>query len=399
MWQTENTIEIYDSDVLRGHQISINATPNLFPWEKLEVMFEVEKSNGTVYVVIEKNGEEKKRDKWQRVSEGNVFIRSYSLEEPGTYIIKIVDNSGVIGGGATHVKDLQVEFIGSSGYEQQFSVKIDGAPVESGIARVSLNNSTKSYEFYIVDGMLSVPAKLNKGENVFHFELFGNKKDVVVENNRKELLDVYLEWGVPGLFLIIFVYGAARILKRPVYVVRVSDSSMKIRKELKISEERAKEVFLRTRKDLGISGPLTVNEYGFGLKRYVTEGAEITEGNVEQVLKHLCKRGLLECHEGFYQLKGEGDVKKNVLKRIIRDELIKKGICFDAVNDKFITKHYEIGFLGNHFEKKAFIVFDNEEEIKATLARLDERTKAIIALKQFNGMIEFVTKDRLEEVL
>ncbi len=400
IFQTDYKTELIDSGILNATStISINATGEFFPWEKLYLTFDVKKSNGTIYVEIEKNGNNVIKDKWQRVSEGNVFIKSYQLNESGTYIIKIIDNSGVIGGTSTHVKDLQITHLGASGYDHKFSVKIDGRPLKQGVVKVSLNNSTKAYEFYILDGMLTIPAKLEKGDNVFHFSILGSEKDITIANNQEEILDIYFKYGMPGLLLVLLAYGVARILRRPVYVIRVSDWFGKARKEIRISADRAKEIFIRTRRDLGINGPLTVQEYGFGLKRYSTEGAEITEGNIEQILKQLSKSGLLKGHDGYYQLAEEGDVRKNVLKRIIRDELIKKGIKFEVSGNKFITPQYEIGFFGDHFEKKAFIVFDNEIEMRATLSKLDERTKAAVSLQRFNNKIEFVTKYNLEEAL
>lgn len=399
VWQTDELTAISDSGNLSTSGIKINATKELFPWEKMSLMFEVEKTNGTAYIVMEKNNEEKIRDKWQRVSEGNVFIKSYSLDEPGTYIIKIMDNSGVIGGGATHVKDLQISFVQNNGYDYVFSIKLDHRALKQGVVSISLNNSTKSHEYFISDGMLVVPAKLEIGKNIFHFRILGGEKDVAVENAQDELTGIYLKYGLPGLVLVILVYTVARFVRKPVYTLKVSDWSGKIRAELKVPAERAKDVFIIARRDLGISGPLTAHEYGIGLKRYVTEGAEITEGNLEQILKQLCNRGALETHGGFYQLVGEGDVKKNVLKRIIRDELIKKGVRFEAVGNKFITLHYELGFFGDRFNKRAFIVFDSEADICSALSSLNERAKATLALQRFNNKVELVTKDRLEDVL
>lgn len=398
--QTNDKIEVIDSGILTSvHTTDINATQVLFPWEKLHLSFDVEKSNGTVYVVIEKNGNEVIKDKWQRVSEGNVFIKSYKLNESGTYLIKVIDNSGIIGGATTRVKDLQIIQVSRNGYEYLFRINVDGKPLRQGIVKVSLNNSTKSHDFYVIDGILTISAKLEKGSNAFHFTLLGTEQSVTVENNQEEVLDIYFRYGIPGLFVILLVYGIARFLRKPIYVIRVSDWSGKIRKELKISADNAREIFMRTRNDLGITGPLTAQEYSIGLKRYATEGAEITEGNIEQVLKQLSKSNLLEGYDGYYQLAGEGNVKKNMLKRTIRDELIKKGIKFEVIRDKFITPHYEVGFFGDRFEKKGFVIFDNEVEMRATLSKLNERTKATVSLQRFNNKIEFITKDKLEEAL
>ncbi len=399
IWQSSNSIVIYDSDLLTGHQLLVNATPELFPGQSVEIKFDLKKSNGTVFVVIERNGAEILKDKWQRVSEGNVFIKSYILHEPGTYIIKVTDNSGVIGGTTTHVKDLQIKFIENIDHDYKFTVDIDAKPLKQGIVKVSLGDSNNTKEFFVFNGVVSVPAKIEKGETTFHFVIFDNQKDVIVENRREELFDIYLKYGLPGFTVMILVYICARLLKKPIYIIKTTDSAAGIRREMNMTVEQAIEIFENAHHDLDISGPITATEYAISLKKYGTEGAEITEANVEQVLKYLFKKGVVDAYGGYYQLAGKGDIKKNVLSRIIRDELIKKGIEFSIKGYKFITPYYEIGFFGEKFDKKAFIVFENESDIKSTVAKLNERERAVFSLQQYNHSVELVTKNKLGEIL
>ena len=145
--------------------------------------------------------------------------------------------------------------------------------------------------------------------------------------------------------------------------------------------------------------PITTHEFTISLKRYLTNGADITEGNVEEILNKLVKSNYLENHRDYYQLHGEGDVKRNVLHRIVREKLIESGTAFKEEGSKFVLKNMEIGFFGEHFTKKAIVVVDDEAEIKRILSSLNQRHQASIKIAQINDTLSFITIDKLSGVL
>ena len=155
------------------------------------------------------------------------------------------------------------------------------------------------------------------------------------------------------------------------------------------------------RNELSITGPITALEFATGIKKHFTDGADITEGNAEVILRRMEVLGLVEGRNGFYQLVGEGDIRANAMKRQIREKLIAKGIHFDVNGDKFVATDFEIGFFDDRFskKKKAMIIFEDMDEIKKTLADMSDRDRSILFLKEFNGVLELLPVDKLEDVL
>jgi hypothetical protein len=164
--------------------------------------------------------------------------------------------------------------------------------------------------------------------------------------------------------------------------------------------DRALESFQRIRQDMKLgNSPITLQEFTISLKRYLTNGADVTEGNVEEILKKLVKTGHLESHRDYYQLKGEGDVKRNTLSRMVREKLIESGTTFTEENGKFVMKDYEIGFFGDSFDRKAVIVVDDKAEEKAILSSLNRSQRSRYEILQSNDMLTFIPIDRLSDML
>jgi len=392
---------VYDTDVLNITSQTLDPEPSsIYPWEHSDLRFDLNKTNGTAYFNVEKDGQIVQKDQLRRVLDENVFIEELSFQNPGDYLLFVNDNSHEIASGLLHVKDLEVNMTQHSGVTYVFSVMVDGMPMEDGEANVSIGNSSDKRNFYVSDGTLTVSAQLPQGQNVFNIEIAGSTIQIPYDNSQMPLLDFYLEYGTLGLLLILAVYFGARMTKRPVYSLRFGDSVGYVRQEITIPLERAMECFISVRRDMKLAGvPITPQEFSVGLKRYLTNGADITEGNVEEVLKRLEKVGRLESHRDYYQLKGEGDVRGNVLRRMIREHLIESGTPFSEKDGKFITKDYEIGFFGDSFSKKGIIIVDDKAEIKRILSSLTEREQARMRIMQSNSTIEFVPIDRLSDML
>ena len=146
--------------------------------------------------------------------------------------------------------------------------------------------------------------------------------------------------------------------------------------------------------------PITPQEFTISLKRYLTNGADITEGNVEEILKKLVRAGHLESYRDYYQMPGEGDIKKNALCRMIKEKLIQNGTMFEEKNGRFVTKDYEIGFFGQKLsKKKTFIIVEDHTEANRIINHMNDNERSKIMLLQANDMVELVEIDKLEDVL
>lgn len=390
-----------DSAGMSAPAVVITPTPeSVFPWEKATLDFGLNKTNGTPTLTVLKDGQEVYSKELARVREENFFPERVQLTEPGNHVIRVTDNSGVIASGIIHVKDLQVAYEGSSGTSYLFNITVDGVPLDKGEAEVHLTNSTMEKTFYISGGELAVPAQLHQGANVFSISLLGTEKDVPVEYAQEGVADVYIKYGIPGIILVVAVYFGARMSRRPVYVIRVGEFAGEIRKEVRLRPQKALSLFKAIRKELGIGNtPLSAHEFAIALKRHVTEGADVTEGNVEEILQGLVKRGMLESHRQYYQLKGEGDVRRNSMVRRIRDKLIEAGVGFRTKGRRFVTEHLEIGFFGDKFSGNAAVVVEDPQELETIYSSLGQKELAALRVKLANGVVRFVTLDKLDDVL
>ncbi|MFH0884757.1 MAG: hypothetical protein V1861_03535 [Candidatus Micrarchaeota archaeon] len=391
---------IFDSPKLRSADQSLTPNPSsIYPWEKSSLQYTLNKTNGTAFLSIKKNGKVIEHEQLRRVTDENVFLKKFEYSEPGEYISIVDDNDGVIASGLLHVKDTEIKLIDKVGYTCVFSVMVDGKPLDNSEAMVSLGNSSKK-KFFISDGTMVVTAKLERGENVFTIDIGGATIPLKVDNQEDPVFDFYLKYGVPAFALVAIVYFGARISRRPTYRLRFGDSADYVRQEISLPIDRALESFSMVRKDMKLGkSPVTLHEFSVSLKRYLTNGADVTEGNVEEILKKLVKAGELETHRDYYQLKGEGDVIRNVLRRIVREKLIESGTPFKEEPSKFITKDFELGFMGERFSGKGIIIVDDKAEEKRILDGMSESERARFRIQQSNGMISFVPIDRLSDVL
>lgn len=371
----------------------------IYPWQTSTLDFDLNRTNGTAVLSIEKDGKVIDKEFLRRVSEGNVFIKKMQYEDPGDYIITVEDNDKIIASGLLHITDIDIQVRERHGLTYVFSVMVDGEPLESADVLVGLGESEKR-KLYVSNGELAVNAQLDPGPNVFNIEIYGGNVQVTYDNSQEGFFDIYLKYGLPGVALVFIVYFGARLSRKPMYRLRFGESATSIRQEIRIPSERAVESFKRIREDMNIGkAPITPLEFAISLKRYLTNGADVTEGNVEEILKTLTKKGRLEGYNDYYQLKGEGDVKRNALRRMVREKLIENGTMFRDEGGKFVTKDFEIGFFGQTFNKKALIVVDSSSEANRILSSLDGEERARIKVQQANDMIKFVTIDKLSDVL
>jgi hypothetical protein len=403
--ELDGLYDVYDSPSLQSipppSRMVLAPNPaSIFPWETSTLEFSLGPTNGTAFLSVSKDGNEVFHDTLRRVTDENVFLEPLQFSEPGDYVLNVTDNSGMIASGILHVKDLEVSLQQHIGTTYVFSLTVDGAPLTDTEAQVWLNNASTKGNFYVSSGQMTVNAQLNPGTNVFNIDLLGNVIQVPVVNNSGQLLGFYIKFGIPGLGLVLLIYFGVRVSRKPTYTLRVGDSATYIREEVHIPIARALEAFKTAREDLHLANePITPHEFSIELKRRITNGADVTEGNVEAMLMSLAKSGRLESHREYYQLKGEGDVKLNALRRMVKEKLIEDGVEFQESGRKFVTKDREIGFLGDKFTKKAIIVVDSDSEIKELLGRMSDSEKAMLRIKQANDLLVFVPIDRLGDAL
>ena len=371
-----------------------------YPWEDSILTFYLNQSDGYAYFTALKDDTEVASKKLMRVTNGSIFRETLEYQEPGNYVLGVRDNTGIIASGILHVKELKIEYSGSAGYNYYFDVTVDGVPLKSGEIKASLNNSTEKKKYYIGDGELSIGAKLQQGKNVFNMDIEGTTIEVPVVYEHESLFDFYVKYGVPGILLVFVIYAGARLSRRPVYILKATEGSREIRKEVRVRHSDLVAAFKNVRRDIKIGkSPITAKEFEIAIKRYITKGADITEGNIDEMLKRLVNKGALENYREYYQFAGEGDIKQKTLLRMIREKLIENGISFRVSKNRFITKDYEIGLFGENFKGKALIVVDDENEIKKIMDGLSDGERVKLRIKEANGLVTFVPVDKLGMVL
>lgn len=401
---------IYDLSTRKGITDSVALAPisnilvpdpqNKYPSQDSELLIRLNETDGIAYFTVLKDGREVKSEKLRSAGNGSVFREILEFDEPGDYILRVVDNSGSIASGVLHVNEIKIENAGRSGYNNYFYVTVDGVPLKSAEIEANMENSTIKKKFFVSNGDLTIPAQLKSGKNVFVMNIDNEKIRVPVLYEEQNMLDVYMKYGIPGMILVVIVYAGARLSRRPTYILKATEGSRDIRSEVRVSADDLVEAFKKIRADIKIGkNPLTTHEFEIAIKRYLTNGADVTEGNVEEILKRLVSRGMLESHRQYYQFTGEGNVKENTLLRMIREKLIENGISFKAVGKKFVTKDFDIGLFDEKFKGKAIVVVDDEDDIKKIMGDLSADEKAKVRIKEANGMLTFVTIDQLGEII
>jgi len=74
-------------------------------------------------------------------------------------------------------------------------------------------------------------------------------------------------------------------------------------------------------------------------------------------------------------------------------------VPFKAKGRRFVTDHLEIGFFGDKFVKSAAVVVEDPQELESIYASLGQKELAALRVKLANGVLRFVTLDKLDDVL
>lgn len=392
-------LPLSDSNELKKSEINISSASSLFPWEKPQIIIQLNYSNGSAFFSVEKHGEVIQKGELDRVRGQKAFFLTLNLPEPGDYLLRISDQDRTLGAKHIHIKDLNVSLSQAYGNRYEFTVLLDKEPLENASLRIGLNHSNNTVEREVKNGKFVVNANLKQGENVFLISIFNKTYSIFYINNQEDILIFYLKYLPLGLLLVGATYVIVRLNRKPVYKIRVPESSLTKNFEIKITAKDLVFAINRIEKSFGWKKTaLYPKEIALGLKKFVGE-MELSEGSVEVVLKKLEKKGIIKHYLGLYGLADWGDPKQNTMKRLVRDKLLQNGINFSEVPCGFFCKDVDILFDSKEAKREAIIVFEDSEKIQSHLLSLDEKTRAQTEIKIKNGLLKFVPINELDGFL
>lgn len=373
---------------------------SIYPNQKTTLSFSLNRSIGSAILTYDLNGKIVSNESLGRITSENVFLRRFDFNESGNYVISLSDSSGRISSTILNVKKMEVLPVSQSGLNYRFNVLLDDSPLESSSADVSILNSSQKRKYYISNGSVVVSASLPQGKNTLLFEIDSQSIPVEITNNNEPIFDFYFKYGTPVIIIILIVFIVSKITKKPIYRLRFNSSPSINRSELRIFSSEIIDAFIRFRNELNLgSGALSINEFALAIKKYITFGSDITEGNFELLIKSLENRNLIKGYLNYFILFEDGDPKNQAILRIIRDHLIQNGIDFNQKNGFFETSSFQIGSPSSKFTKNAIAVFSSSNEIRSYLNSLSSEFRSRIELKIQNGVLIFATLDNFEDYL
>lgn len=376
------------------------STNPIYPNQKTSLVFSLNRSIGPAFLQIKLNDKLVSNESLGRITSENVFIRRLEFPDPGNYLILVSDSNNTLSKEILNVKKIQIIPVSQSGLNYRFALLVDDSPIQSSAAVVSFENSSLTKKYYVLNGSLVISASMPKGKNNLIFEIDGQKIPVEVINNSEPLFDFYFKFGIPVFFIILIVFIVSKITRKPIYRIRFNSTSSPSRLEQNISSMQIIDAFSKYRSDLSLnSSPLSISEFNLAIKKYLTLGSDITEGNLESLLKKLEKQNLLRSYNNFYSLPSDGDCASLVVLRIIRDRLIENGVSFNQKGSVFETKYLQIGTKNSNFTKNAILVFQNNSDLNSYLSSLSNFDRSKIELKIQNGTLILTTLENFEDYL
>lgn len=390
---------VVDSQQMPMEPIKVSATPDIYPWETAELFFTINQSAGKAIYVLEKGGEQIASEELGYVGSERVFYYTFDFEEPGDYVFWVYDNSGKLGSAHMHVKDVEISIVEARDVRVLFNVTVDGVPVKSGKARVSLDGAEER-EFSITDGQMAVPARMKTGENTFRVKYLEYVETITYTQSQEGLLETYAKWLVPGALIIIVVYVFASIRRKPTYSLRIEKMGKKKTNTVWVSPEQIIECIMDVEKSCGWKDvPVSLKELMQSFKKNITNGADMYDGDVESLMKRMEEKRLVERYGDYYQLHGWGDIRKNVIKRRIRDALVLAGEKFRDAWGGFELDRFIVSTEYFNTDKNLIMVFEDEEEKRKFLETMEPLSRAEIELKMENGKVTITTIDGLAEFI
>ncbi len=392
-------VGIDDSGFLPIEPVHMETDGDVYPWERAAVSFTLSNSTGKAFYTVEKNGAILLSEDLGRVGVEKAFYYTYEFEEPGDYIVKVYDSSGMLGSTYIHVKEIEIKREGTWDIRTVFSVSVDGKPLKTGELYVSLNNK-EAEKYPIIDGHITVNEKLQSGTNIFRIQYLEYKKDIVYEGVQSGTIETYLQWGPFILIFIIVIYVLASMRRKPMYTIKIEAVARKERNVIQITTEQLVECINYLENKFGWEKvPVKLGELAYSIRKNITDGADVLDGDLEAILKTLEQNGIVERDGDYYQLTGWGDVKKNVLMRKVRDTLITNGIKFKETKKGFDIGTAVISATYVNINKKLILVFDGEEDVRRFMSSLKGGERAKLEIKKTNDKLALVAIERLEEII
>ena len=389
-----------NSGILVKEPVGIETDGQVYPWERAAVSFTLANTTGKAFYTVEKGGVILLSEDLGRIGAEKAFYYTYSFEDPGDYIIKVYDSSGMLASTYIHVVSIDIERTESWDVRTVFSVNIDGEPLKSGDLYVSVNNE-EAKRYPVIDGQASVPARLQGGDNVFRVQYLEYKKTIVYAREQAGPLETYIRWGPVILVIIIVVYVGASMRKRPTYTIKIEAAARQERNTMEVTRAEILDAIKYVEDRFGWENvPVTLNEIAYSIRKNITDGADVLDGDLETILRELEKKGFVERHGDYYQLTGWGDVKKNVLMRVARDTLVKNGVAFKEkkegldIGTAVVSTEYQ-----PELPKKLIMVFDGEEDKRRFMGSLKGNERARLEVRRTNDLLRLVEIDKLEEIL
>ena len=390
---------IDDSGFLPLEPVHMETDGDVYPWERAAVSFTLSNTTGKAFYTVEKNGVILLSEDLGRVGVEKAFYYTYEFEEPGDYIVKVYDSSGMLGSTYIHVKNIEIVREETWDIRTEFSVNVDGEPLKTGDLYVSLNNE-EAEKYPIIDGHVTVTEKLQSGTNVFRVQYLEYKEDIVYAGGQTGTIETYIQWGPFILIFIIIIYVLASMRRKPMYTIKIEAVARKERNSVGISTEQMVECINYLETKFGWNHvPVKLGEIAYSIRKNVTDGADVLDGDLEAILKAMEAKEIVEREGDYYQLNGWGNVRKNVLMRRVRDTLVRSGIKFKETKRGFDIGSAIISADYTDMNKKLILAFDGEEDMRRFMNSLKGSERARLEVKKTNDMIRLIAVDSMEEIL
>ncbi len=399
VYTTSTQKGIENSALLPKEPVRMETDGDVYPWERAAVSFTLSNTSGKAFYTVEKDGKVLQGEELGRIGVEKAFYYTYEFEEPGDYIVKVYDSSGMLGSTYIHVRKVEIKLDEAWDIREVFSVNIDGEPLQSGKMKISINDG-ETKEYSIIGGTVSTTERLKSGENVFRVQYLEYKQDITYMRTQESTFEVYIKYGPFAVIVIVIVYVLATMRKRPIYILKIEKMARQDRRPMEVAPVQIVECMEKAQERFGWARvPITVAEIAYEARLDITDGSDIFDGDLEAILKKLEKKGLVERYGEHYQLSGWGDVRTNVLKRKVRDAIVMNGVEFTEKKDGFDIGSALVSTQYVETPKLLILAFEDEEDKRKFTKALSGDEHAMLELKRANGLVSLVTIEQLEEML
>ncbi len=369
----------------------------VFPWQPAKMMFELEEPVGLVRYVVKRDGHLLERKILTMGEKGEVAYFVERFNRSGDYICSLEDLNGYVVGQYVHVYNVSLALTDVFGSIFRFKLLVDGqAPT---LERVSVwtNQSAKLSEYDVINGVFEVRAEPDK-PHVFYINFKGKVFVIRYKPKGQSVLSRYLKLFVLAALAWVGVLAGVRFFRRGIYRLRIPDAIPSFPRHMRIRKRDLLKVFDDVNKRFGWKKlPLTLEEVMAGLKHQLGEGVVLSPENVEEILLALEKEGVLAHAHGLWQPASWGDVRKNALRRWIRELLVAHGLKFKECRHGFETPKGRFFVEPGAGKEHAFLVVFDEADKREWLEKRPERFEVAIMLK--NGRLSLITLKELNEML